>query len=46
MKHEKDEIKESKQNHECGILAEGYNDFAEGDYIECHEIVQKMRTVS
>lgn len=45
MKHEKDEIKESKQNHECGILAEGYNDFQEGDKIECYEITQKMRTI-
>ncbi|MDR0552884.1 MAG: translation initiation factor IF-2 [Holosporales bacterium] len=46
MKHEKDEIKESKQNHECGILVEGYNDFAENDYIECYEIVQKTRTIT
>lgn len=45
MKHEKDEIKESKQNHECGILAEGYNDFQEGDKIECYEIIQKSRTI-
>ena len=45
MKHEKDEIKESKQNHECGILAEGYNDFQEGDTIECYEIIQKSRTI-
>ncbi len=45
MKHEKDEIKESKQNHECGILAEGYNDFQEGDRIECYEITQKARTI-
>ena len=45
MKHEKDEIKESKQNHECGILAEGYNNFQEGDKIECYEIIQKSRTI-
>ena len=45
LSHEKDEIKESKQNHECGILAEGYNDFQEGDKIECYEITQKMRTI-
>ena len=45
MKHEKDEIKESKQNHECGILSEGYNDFQEGDKIECYEIIQKSRTI-
>lgn len=45
MKHEKDEIKESKQSHECGILAEGFNEFKEGDKIECYEIVQKARYV-
>ena len=45
MKHEKDEIKESRQSHECGILAEGYNDFLEGDRIECYEIVFKSRSV-
>ena len=45
MKHEKDEIKESKQNHECGILAEGYNDFQEGDKIECYEIIQRTRII-
>ncbi|MDR1034845.1 MAG: translation initiation factor IF-2 [Holosporales bacterium] len=45
MKHEKDEIKESKQSHECGILADGFNDFLEGDQIECYEIVLKARSV-
>ena len=45
MKHEKDEIKESRQSHECGILAEDYNDFQEGDKIECYEIVYKSRSV-
>lgn len=45
MKHEKDEIKESRQSHECGILAEDYNDFKEGDQIECYEIVYKSRSV-
>ncbi len=45
MRHEKDEIKESRQGHECGIFAEGYNDFAVGDQIECYEIVTKSRTV-
>ncbi|MDR1391356.1 MAG: translation initiation factor IF-2 [Holosporales bacterium] len=45
MRHEKDEIKEAGQSHECGILAEGYNDFKEGDRIECYEIVLKLRSV-
>jgi translation initiation factor IF-2 len=45
MKHEKDEIKESKQSHECGILADGFNNFQVGDKIECYEIVRKERYV-
>jgi translation initiation factor IF-2 len=45
MRHEKDEIKESRQSHECGILAEGFNDFQEGDQIECYEIILKSRSV-
>jgi translation initiation factor IF-2 len=45
MKHEKDEIKESPQSHECGILADGYNNFNEGDQIECYEVVLKSRYV-
>ncbi|MDR1476478.1 MAG: translation initiation factor IF-2 [Holosporales bacterium] len=45
MKHEKDEIKESRQSHECGILADGFNDFIEGDQIECYEIILKARSV-
>jgi translation initiation factor IF-2 len=45
MKHEKDEIKEARQNYECGILAEGYNDFEEGDQIECYEIILKRRSM-
>jgi translation initiation factor IF-2 len=45
IKHEKDEIKESKYQHECGILADGFNDFHEGDQIECYEIVFKPRSL-
>ncbi|MDR0630944.1 MAG: translation initiation factor IF-2, partial [Holosporales bacterium] len=45
MKHEKDEIKEAKYQHECGILTDGFNDFREGDKIECYEIVLKFRSL-
>ncbi len=45
MRHEKDEIKESRQSHECGILVDGFNDFKIGDQIECYEIVLKSRYV-
>lgn len=45
MRHEKDEIKESRQSHECGILADGFNDFNEGDTIECYAIVLKLQSL-
>lgn len=45
MKHEKDEIREAKYNHECGILADGYNNFLVDDIIECYEIVEKPRNI-
>ncbi len=45
MKHEKDEIKECGLNRECGILVDNFNDYNEGDYIECYEIVQKKRRI-
>jgi translation initiation factor IF-2 len=45
MRHEKDEIKESRQSHECGILADGFNDFCEGDIIECYETVLKSQSL-
>jgi translation initiation factor IF-2 len=45
MRHEKDEIKESRQSHECGILADGFNEFNEGDIIECYAIVLKSRSL-
>jgi translation initiation factor IF-2 len=45
MRHEKDEIKDAKQAHECGIVVDGFNDFVEGDQIECYEIVLKARSV-
>ncbi|MDR1609735.1 MAG: translation initiation factor IF-2 [Holosporales bacterium] len=45
MRHEKDEIKESRQSHECGILADGFNDFNEGDVIECYEIILRSQSL-
>jgi translation initiation factor IF-2 len=45
MRHEKDEIKESRQSHECGILADGFNDFNEGDIIECYEIILRSQSL-
>jgi translation initiation factor IF-2 len=41
MKREKDDIKESKEGYECGIILDGCNDIKESDIIECFEIVEK-----
>jgi translation initiation factor IF-2 len=41
MKREKDDIKESKEGYECGIIIDRFNDIKEGDIIECFEIVEK-----
>lgn len=45
MKHEKEEIKEARKSYECGILADGFNDFQEGDIIESYEIILKKRVI-
>lgn len=40
MKHEKDDIKEAREGHECGIILEGFNDLRVGDILECFEVVE------
>lgn len=40
MKHEKDDIKEAKEGHECGIIVDGFNNLKEGDIIECFEMIE------
>ena len=34
----KDDVKEVRAGYECGINVEGYNDYQEGDIIECFAI--------
>jgi translation initiation factor IF-2 len=41
MKREKDDIKESKEGYECGIITYGFNDIKEGDIIECFCMIEK-----
>ena len=41
MKREKDDIKESKEGYECGIIFEDFNNLQVGDIIECFELVEK-----
>lgn len=39
----KDDVKEVKNNYECGIAIENYDDIKEGDVIECYEKVEEKR---
>ena len=40
LQREKDSAKEVKKGFECGITLEKFNDFKEGDIIECYEMVE------
>ena len=39
----KDDVKEVKNNYECGLNIEKYNDIKEGDIIEAYEEVEVAR---
>ncbi len=43
LKRFKDDVKEVKNNFECGCAFEKYDDIKEGDIIECYEIIEKNR---
>ena len=45
LKRLKDEVKEVKNNLECGMTFENYNDMREGDVIECSEVKEVARTL-
>ena len=40
LQREKDTVKEVKKGFECGITLAKFNDFKEGDTIECYEMVE------
>ncbi len=40
LQREKDTVKEVKKGYECGITLDKFNDFKEGDIIECYEMVE------
>ena len=40
LQREKDTVKEAKKGFECGITLAKFNDFKEGDTIECYEMVE------
>ena len=35
LKHEKDDAREIREGFECGIGVRGFNEFKEGDLLEC-----------
>ncbi len=43
LKRFKDDVKEVKNNFECGCAFEKYEDLKEGDIIECYEIIEQNR---
>ncbi|HOY71427.1 MAG TPA: translation initiation factor IF-2 [Methylotenera sp.] len=45
LKRFKDDVKEVKNNFECGLSLKGYNDIEVGDLLEVYEIVEVARTL-
>ena len=43
LKRFKDDVKEVKNNYECGLNVEKYNDIKQGDIIEAYEEVEIAR---
>jgi translation initiation factor IF-2 len=44
LKRFKDEVKEVKENYECGLAFENYHDIQEKDRVECFELESIVRT--
>jgi translation initiation factor IF-2 len=42
LKHLKEDVREMAQGFECGISIDGYNDWQEGDIIECY-VIRELR---
>ena len=45
LKRFKDDVKEVRMGFECGLMIKGYDDIAEGDVLECFDIVEVARTL-
>ena len=41
----KDEVSEVKENYECGVMLDNFNDLKEGDILESYEIVEEKATL-
>ena len=45
LKRFKDDVKEVRMGFECGLMIKGYDDIAEGDVLECFDLVEVARTL-
>jgi translation initiation factor IF-2 len=45
LKRFKDDVKEVKNNFECGLSLKGYNDLEVGDLLEVYEVLEIARTL-
>ncbi|MFC2561445.1 MAG: EF-Tu/IF-2/RF-3 family GTPase, partial [Kingella oralis] len=45
LKRFKDDVKEVRMGFECGLMIKGYNDIAEGDVLECFDVIEVARTL-
>jgi translation initiation factor IF-2 len=45
LKRFKDDVKEVRAGYECGINVEGFNDYEEGDIIECFDVEEQRPTL-
>jgi len=43
LRHVKENVREIAAGYECGIMLDGFNDFQEGDILECYEMKQIHR---
>ncbi|HTE19004.1 MAG TPA: EF-Tu/IF-2/RF-3 family GTPase, partial [Armatimonadota bacterium] len=43
LRHVKENVREIAAGYECGIALDGFNDYKEGDILECFEMVQVAR---
>ncbi len=45
LKRYKDDVKEVRMGFECGLMLKGFNEIAEGDVLECFDVVEVARTL-
>ncbi|XXQ31977.1 Translation initiation factor IF-2, mitochondrial [Plasmodiophora brassicae] len=46
LRHFKDEVPAVEKGSECGIVLDGFNDFVQGDIIECFRATEERETIS